>query len=550
MSRSKKPPEPRDDSLIIKSEELGGRYELISVIGSGGFATIYRAHDLNMGVDVAIKVLKEKWSENEEFRRRFLQESKHHATLKHPRIVPVSDRGTTAEGRLYFVMDLLHGQSLDEFLSSHPGPLAWDEVISIIVQICEGLDFAHRRRVVHRDIKPANVFLEDRDQLSVKLLDLGIAKELPGESSAGGGNNPTPLTDITRGAPGTPEYMAPEQVRTETSALDGRTDIYALGVMMYLMLAGTLPFRAPEGLKGVYRHHALLQMHASDTVEPISQRAPEAQVPKLIEGIVMQALAKSPDDRFESARDLRDALLFAQRRLTETGRATAFAGHRRERLLIRLAATFSSLTTAVSVFLLLLLVELPGVQCAVETLTQRQSVPAAQVAIAAPQVQVQPRVHPDPQSNRPQPAPAPPPPPAPPPDDQAMDIIIDDDEPPPTPPAPTAKNHARPSKPRPKPRPNKLMPIPTSDDPVKMFNALVSRSRTKTEKQCASSSLPSKLVFEISIDKSSTKLSVRPLTDRTLSPAGKCALKALGAVSVSKSIRAAAPRKTKVTLKV
>ncbi|HGG56899.1 MAG TPA: serine/threonine protein kinase, partial [Nannocystis exedens] len=376
----------RDDSLLIRKATLGERYELLTDIGRGGFATVYRAHDLNMGIDVAVKVLKKKWCASEEFRRRFLQESKHHAILKHPRIVPVSDRGTTDDNRLYFVMDLLRGQSLDKILKENPGPMTWDQVVPIIVQICEGLDFAHRNQIVHRDIKPGNIFIEstgDGGRLSVKILDLGIAKELPNETSSG--DPITALTDLNRGgAPCTPEYMSPEQAQHYPAS--AQTDIYALGVVMYLMLTGSLPFRPPAGLRGSARHSALSAMHLKDEVEPLRQRCPEAEIPPLIEGIVLQTLAKRPEERFHSARDLIDALLFAERRLDESSKRDAFSGHRRERRMIRLAAGFSSLTTAVSVFLLLLLLELPGLQTFADWIMRT---PAGDSTTVAPSFEIQ-----------------------------------------------------------------------------------------------------------------------------------------------------------------
>jgi len=540
----------RDDSLLLKGEELAGRYELTSRIGSGGFATIYSAHDLNMGVNVAIKVLKEKWSANEEFRRRFLQESRHHATLKHARIVPVTDRGVTPEGRLYYVMDLLEGTSLDTFLGENPGPRGWDEVVPIIVQLCEGLDYAHRKRVIHRDIKPANIFLEDRVDLSVKILDLGIAKELPSET--GTGEHQTPLTDVNRGAPGTPEYMAPEQASSETSALDGRTDIYAIGVVMYLMLTGSLPFRAPPGLRGINRHITLLRMHQSEAVERMSLRAPEAKVPSVIEGIVMQALAKQPEDRFDSARDLRDSLLFAERRLVESGRLTASSGHKRERRLVRLASGFSSLTTAASVFLLLSLVKIPGVQCAAEALVRpRKPAPFAAPNPAAPNPVAPEPIAPEPVAPNPvAPEPVTPEPVAP--EPLAPELLAPELlAPEPVAPEPLAPEPVVDHDPPPKP----VTPVDGTSkkkpeaDPAKMFKSLASRRRSKAEKKCADKMFPSSWKIEISVDKSSKTLKVKYLGTKHLSQTAKCALTELRSVSVPKQIRAGAPLRTTVTLK-
>ncbi len=549
----------RDDSLLIKRTTLDNRYELLTIIGSGGFATVYRSHDLNMGVDVAVKVLKKKWSSSEEFRRRFLQESRHHATLKHPQIVPVSDRGTTEDNRLYFVMDLLEGQSLDKILKEKPGPLPWDQVLPIILQVCEGLDFAHRKLVIHRDIKPGNIFIEDCERLSVKILDLGIAKELPSETST---EEPiTALTDLNRGgAPCTPEYMSPEQAQQRPAS--AQTDIYALGVMMYLMLTGSLPFRPPAGLRGSARHSALSVMHIRDEVEPLRQRCPEAKIPPLIEGIVLQTLAKPLEERFGSARDLRDALLFAQRRLVESSKRGAYSSHRRERRMIRLAAGFASLTTAVSIFLLLLLVELPGLRAFADWMIPPQQPPRSDQNVSIQTIAPPPPATPRPTTTPPKEAPPAPPIEADP--DADSVATISPTEPrrrhekvappqPQTEPKPQETVESRPPPPPPPPPPTKTRPPPPPPppaDPAKLFKKLVDRSRSKIEKKCASSVLPSKWKFKITISKKSDTFTANPLGSLQLSRRAKCALNELKKVRVAKSIRAGAPLELIVTLEV
>ena len=277
------------------------RYQLVRRIGYGGMATVYEATDLQIDKRVAVKVLNPQFSHIEDYIARFRQEALSAARIRHPQLVDVTDFGSD-DGLVYFVMELLEGESLGERIHRVPGPIAWPEVVAIVSQVCEALACAHQHGIVHRDVKPGNVFLVAQPGRSglatVKLLDLGVAKVL--RDALDLRDAAAPETRLSQGTPGTPEYMAPEQATGQP--IDHRIDVYALGVMMYRMLTGHLPFFSPKSSFEVLRMHVDLK--------PVSlhQLCPEAQIPGPIEEIVLRALAKRPEDRFDSVRALSDAL--------------------------------------------------------------------------------------------------------------------------------------------------------------------------------------------------------------------------------------------------
>jgi len=227
-----------------------GPYEIIAPIGAGGMGEVYKARDTRLDRIVAVKVSKEQFSE------RFQREARAIAQLNHPHICQLYDVGPN-----YLVMELVEGTPLK-------GPLPLDQTLQYAAQICEALDAAHRKTVTHRDLKPANVLVTKQ---GIKLLDFGLARMAPGE------NDPTltHLGDVV----GTPAYMAPEQ--WEGKPGDARSDIYAFGCVLYEMLTGK---RAAQDLSGL-----------------------EAQ-PTAVESIVRTCLEKDPDDRWQSARDIKRAL--------------------------------------------------------------------------------------------------------------------------------------------------------------------------------------------------------------------------------------------------
>jgi serine/threonine-protein kinase len=273
---------------------LGDRYRLITRIGEGGMGTVYLAEHVALGKRVAVKVLRPEYSRDEELVRRFEQEARAASQVGHENIVDVVDFGRTAGGSLYFVMEVLEGESLARLIHRE-GALPVERALRVLAQICRALGAAHARGVVHRDLKPENVLLVPRDDGTdlVKVLDFGISKT---HGVPDGGR-------ITRAGSiiGTPEYMAPEQAMA--TAVDHRCDVYAFGVLAYEMLTGTLPFHGETPL-------ATLLKHQGEPPEPPSRRRPD--LPPEAEAMVLKALVKRPEgrqqDMSEVAADLSRAL--------------------------------------------------------------------------------------------------------------------------------------------------------------------------------------------------------------------------------------------------
>ena len=257
-----------------------GRYQIESLLGRGGMAVVYLGFDPYIRRRVAIKVLLKDRSYDDSLRSRFKRESRMVASLNHPAIVPVYDFGEEDE-QPYLVMRYMEGGSLRERLRE--APLALTEVASILNQIAPALDTTHSHNIIHRDLKPSNILFDIKRK--AYLADFGLAKFAEGT-----------YTTLTRndGMVGTPAYMSPEQIRAQAH-LDGRTDIYALGVILFEMLAGQLPFKADGRLP-------IALMHLSDPVPAIHTLNPN--LPESISQIIMQAMAKSREDRFASASDL------------------------------------------------------------------------------------------------------------------------------------------------------------------------------------------------------------------------------------------------------
>jgi eukaryotic-like serine/threonine-protein kinase len=272
---------------------LQGQFHLVAAIGSGAMGTVYRAWQSGMERQVAVKLLRADLTAELELRRRFLREGRTAARLNHPNIVSVYMVGETDAGVPYIVMEHLGGETLDELLDRE-GRLAPARAIAIARQIASALSEAHAAGVVHRDLKPGNVVLlqcHGAGEL-VKIFDFGIAKLAEGALLAGDASRLTREGDIF----GTPHYIAPEQAQAGT--IDGRADLYSLGVLLYEMLAGRLPF---EG-----NAVAVLLAHIGKPPPDLAVVAPH--VPPALAGLVMRCLAKQPDQRFATADDLIAAL--------------------------------------------------------------------------------------------------------------------------------------------------------------------------------------------------------------------------------------------------
>jgi len=264
---------------------LGDRYRVLGLIAEGGMGTVYRAEHVVLGRRLAVKVLRPEFSTDEDLVRRFQREAVAASKLGQENIVDVTDFGRTREGNLYFVMEQLEGRSLAAVLHAE-GPLPFDRTALILAQLCRALAAAHGHGIVHRDLKPDNLVLLRRDDGSdfVKVVDFGISKS-PGEGE----------DRITRAGTiiGTPEYMAPEQ--GSATAVDHRADVYAVGVLAYEVLTGGLPI---EGATPI----ATLLAAQTRAPDPPSRRRPA--IPPEVDGLVLRALAKRPEDRFPSMREM------------------------------------------------------------------------------------------------------------------------------------------------------------------------------------------------------------------------------------------------------
>jgi len=262
---------------------IAGRYRLEAKLGEGGMAIVYRAHDLDLDEDVALKIFPD--GGTDQLVARFKQELKLSRQLQHPNVIRLHDIGVH-QGRRYISMELLLGQTLKQRLRA---PMEVREAVGWLLQACEGLQAAHDKGVIHRDVKPDNFFLTAAGLL--KILDFGIAKQhaAPGLTMAGA-------------VAGTPTYMSPEQV-TGFSTVTHATDLYALGVCAYEMLTGNVPFAHADLIP-------LLMMHIQNAPDPLRARNP--RVPEALEKIVLRLLDKDPARRFASCRDLATALRAAQ----------------------------------------------------------------------------------------------------------------------------------------------------------------------------------------------------------------------------------------------
>ena len=305
--RSKAPPKPRqrprpklhrhrslatdvnDDDMLGRT--LAGRYLVEGVLGRGTMGVVYSCRHLVLERSVAIKILKPDMAQDEEVLQRFMTEAKAASSIGSQHIVDVLDFGRLADGSSYLVMEQLSGQTLGELLAASP-LLPTDIVLSLALQIAEGLRAAHAAGVVHRDLKPDNVFLTETrpDEYFVTILDFGIAKVQASQ------NKLTQQGTLV----GTPHYMSPEQA--SATAADQRADIYSLGVIMFELATGDVPF---DGETPV----AVLTQHVHDKPPTIASRLPEGRsLPAGLESVIRKCLAKRPEHRYQSMSELSEDL--------------------------------------------------------------------------------------------------------------------------------------------------------------------------------------------------------------------------------------------------
>jgi len=259
-----------------------GRYKIIERIGGGGMGVVWRANDLVLDRHVALKVLRPEMSEDDDFVWRFRREAKAAASLSHPNIVSIYDVGED-QGLHFIVMELVEGETLRDRLNRE-GRLEPGEALQIAGQICLGLAHAHSNRIIHRDIKPQNILLTELGH--VKVADFGIARALGGVSNTS--------TDVVVGSA---SYLSPEQARN--GLVSARSDLYSLGVVLYEMVTGKLPFTGDSPV-------AVALQHLEAQAPPVREAVPE--VPVEIENLISRALAKGPGERFQSAGEMLESI--------------------------------------------------------------------------------------------------------------------------------------------------------------------------------------------------------------------------------------------------
>ncbi|MBL8971611.1 MAG: serine/threonine protein kinase, partial [Myxococcales bacterium] len=282
------PPEPED----LSGRVLSGRYRLLAKLGVGGMATVYRGEQVTIGKQFAIKVMHAAQVQQPEAAERFLREARAVSKIRHEHVIEVVDFGQVAEGP-YMVMELLEGEDLCTRLARE-GRIGWPRARKIGLQIGGAIEVAHAAGVVHRDLKPENCFLIARggDPDFVKVLDFGIAKV---RSATLGGRALTEMGMVF----GTPAYMSPEQA--DGLEVDARSDVYALGVMLFEMLAGRLPFVADSPM-------GYLKQHMFSAPPSPRRLAPEAGIPIEAEAVILKALQKDPGLRFPTMAAMTEAI--------------------------------------------------------------------------------------------------------------------------------------------------------------------------------------------------------------------------------------------------
>jgi serine/threonine-protein kinase len=267
------------DKSVPITPLLNNRYQLLHTLGTGGMAVVYRAYDRMLERPVAIKILRQDFSDDEAFRERFRQEARAAANLSHPNIVMVHDFGFDS-GRLFIVMEYVPGTDLKTMVKSR-GKFNLEDAIHLTVQACEGIGYAHRAGLVHCDVKPHNMLVTPDNRL--KVTDFGIARALASIQ-------PDEQSDIVWGSP---QYFSPEQAAGQ--APSPASDVYSLGVILYEMLAGRLPFTStdPEELARLHRE-----------TRPAPPRQFNGEIPPALEQIILKVLLKEPAQRYRSADQL------------------------------------------------------------------------------------------------------------------------------------------------------------------------------------------------------------------------------------------------------
>jgi serine/threonine protein kinase len=285
----------RPQDPFLGREILEGQFTIVQKIGTGGMGSVYKASQPAMNRMVAIKILHPKLVNRRDLTSRFRREARAMSQLTHPNTVKVFTYGELEDGSLYIVMELLEGRNLNQAVRRE-GPIPAERAIPILIQVCAALHEAHTMGIVHRDLKPENIFLCNQGELQdyAKVLDFGLAKVTERQMRPGS------LILTQEGMVfGTPEFMSPEQAQGRE--LDARSDIYSLAVILYEAITSKLPFNAQTPME-------YIQKHVLERPIPLSERAPDIPIPGGLEVVIAKALAKKPDDRWQSAAEFAAAL--------------------------------------------------------------------------------------------------------------------------------------------------------------------------------------------------------------------------------------------------
>ena len=277
--------------MLSKGQKINDRYEIIKSIGEGGMANVYLAKDTILDRQVAVKVLRGDLSTDEKFIRRFQREALSVSNLSHPNIVEVYDVGEE-DGQYYIVMEYIEGKTLKQLLYKR-GALTLPEVIDIMTQLTDGLSHAHEAYIIHRDIKPQNIMIEDNG--TIKITDFGIAMAV----------NATQFTQ-TNSVMGTVHYLPPEQANGKSATV--KSDIYSLGILMYELLTGSVPFKGDNAVE-------IALKHMKEKLPSIRKQNP--LIPQSVENIVIKACAKNPRNRYNTVKEMHDDIVSAMAKENE-----------------------------------------------------------------------------------------------------------------------------------------------------------------------------------------------------------------------------------------